>query len=385
MRDELLAELKQACVAHGQSVFFYPADVTDPLGMDSAMGLAHLHQGPADLAFNCAGLMRNAVFTELPFETFVQVINVNLIGSRNFAASALKHMAPQGHLVFMASLAIPGVHTQAAYAASKFGVVGLAEVLRAEQKLQGIDVSVVCPGEIQTPLLDYERESMAVNVTRQLNAVAGVLTVDQAVAGILRGVQHRQFHDHAWLQSQSDPRRGAQMQHAATLDRRSQSGQEFSCQTPLGSAALIPFTHRTLRHECILESIPHFDDSRAAARQQARVEDTRIAAQQFRQHMLNGPKVRYFESFDLITVPYPVRYGLRNAFSRERFVEYMHIQNRLFVVQFDTRVGLKTLLVSPSDHKRNIETPFFRRFAGSHRCLVDQIDHQTPKQRAANL
>jgi hypothetical protein len=77
--------------------------------------------------------------------------------------------------------------------------------------------------------------------------------------------------------------------------------------------------------------------------------------------MLNGPKVRYFESFDLITVPYPVRYGLRNAFSRERFVEYMHIQNRLFVVQFDTAEGLKTLLVSPSDHERNIETPFFRR------------------------
>ncbi|WP_242208369.1 MULTISPECIES: SDR family NAD(P)-dependent oxidoreductase [unclassified Pseudomonas] len=193
MRDELLAELKQACVAHGQSVFFYPADVTDPQGMDSAMGLAHLHQGPADLAFNCAGLMRNAVFTELPFETFVQVINVNLIGSRNFAASALKHMAPQGHLVFMASLAgIVGSYTQAAYAASKFGVVGLAEVLRAEQKLQGIDVSVVCPGEIQTPLLDYEREHGS-DVTRQLNAVAGVLTVDQAVAGILRGIQRRQF------------------------------------------------------------------------------------------------------------------------------------------------------------------------------------------------
>lgn len=191
--DDVLVRLQQACTANGQSVAFYPVDVTDPIALDAVMAEAHARQGPADLAFNCAGLMRNAVFTELSFETFQLVINVNLIGSRNFAASALKHLSPQGHLVFMASLAgIVGSYTQSAYAASKFGVVGLAEVLRAEQKLQGIDVSVVCPGEIQTPLLDYERLHGS-PVTRSLNAVAGVLTVDQAVAGILHGIQRRQF------------------------------------------------------------------------------------------------------------------------------------------------------------------------------------------------
>ncbi len=92
-----------------------------------------------------------------------------------------------------------------------------------------------------------------------------------------------------------------------------------------------------------------------------RVEDTRAAAQDFRGEMLAGPKVRYFESFDLVRVPYPTRYGLRNAYRHERWVEYLQIQNRLFVVQFNTPEGLKTLLVSPSDHERNGETPFFRR------------------------
>ncbi len=190
---QVLVHLQKSCSAPGQSVGFYQTDITDPTLVDRAMADAHTQQGPADLAFNCAGLMRNALFTELPYETFQQVINVNLLGSRNFAASALKHLSPQGHLVFMASLAgIVGSYTQSAYAASKFGVVGLAEVLRAEQKLSGIDVSVVCPGEIQTPLLDYERQHGS-QVTRSLNAVAGVLTVDQAVAGILRGIQRRQF------------------------------------------------------------------------------------------------------------------------------------------------------------------------------------------------
>lgn len=109
------------------------------------------------------------------------------------------------------------------------------------------------------------------------------------------------------------------------------------------------------------DPIRHFEGSRNASGQQTRVENTRDAASDFRRDMLAGPKVRYFRSFDLIRLPYPSRYGLRNAFSRERVVEYMHIQNRMFVIQFDTTGGVRTLLVSPSDHERNGETPFFRR------------------------
>ena len=55
--------------------------------------------------------------------------------------------------------------------------------------------------------------------------------------------------------------------------------------------------------------------------------------------------MKYYESFDLVRVPYPTRYGLRNAFSRERLVEFLHLQNRLFVVQFETPQGLKLSLI----------------------------------------
>ncbi len=110
-----------------------------------------------------------------------------------------------------------------------------------------------------------------------------------------------------------------------------------------------------------IRQIASFEGCRRVLGQMQRVEDTRAAAQDFRGEMLAGPKVRYFESFDLVRVPYPTRYGLRNAYKHERWVEYLQIQNRLFVVQFDTPEGIKTLLVSPSDHERNGETPFFRR------------------------
>jgi hypothetical protein len=119
--------------------------------------------------------------------------------------------------------------------------------------------------------------------------------------------------------------------------------------------------------------ITEFDGCRNALGQMARVEDTRAAAQAFRASFVSGPKVKFFQSFDLVRVPYPTRYGFRNAFSRERWVEFMMITNRIFVVQFDSPEGLKTMLVSPSDHERNGETPFFRRLQDSTPSFVQDF------------
>ena len=115
----------------------------------------------------------------------------------------------------------------------------------------------------------------------------------------------------------------------------------------------------------MFSKISEFEGSRNALGQQARVEDTRAAATTFRERMLAGKTVRYFESFDLVRVPYPTRYGLRNAFTKEKTVDYLMLTNRIFVVQFDTPTGLKTMLVSPSDHERNGETPYFKRVQDS--------------------
>lgn len=123
----------------------------------------------------------------------------------------------------------------------------------------------------------------------------------------------------------------------------------------------------------MFSKISEFEGSRNALGQQARVEDTRAAAKTFRERMLAGNKVRYFESFDLVRVPYPTRYGLRNAFSKERTVDYLMLTNRVFVLQFDTPEGLKTMLVSPSDHERNVETPYFRRLQDRSSALVNNL------------
>lgn len=107
--------------------------------------------------------------------------------------------------------------------------------------------------------------------------------------------------------------------------------------------------------------LKHFRGARQVAAPRDRIENVRETAELFRKHMLNTPKVRFYQSVDLIRVPYPSYYGLRGAFRHQHSLAYLNILNRLFVVQFDTAEGVKTLLFSPSDHARNRETPFFKR------------------------
>lgn len=192
VEDALLEELRGQCKGSAQVARFL-VDITDPDAVEQAMDDAAATLGAPDFAINCAGILRTAVFTEMPYAMFEQSIKVNLFGSRNFAAGVLKHMRSGGHLALIASLAgMCGSYTHGAYATSKFGVVGLAEVLRTELKPKGIDVSVVCPGEIHTPMLEEERR-VGSPVTEVVNEFAGVLPVEVAVSGILDGLRKRAF------------------------------------------------------------------------------------------------------------------------------------------------------------------------------------------------
>ncbi len=96
------------------------------------------------------------------------------------------------------------------------------------------------------------------------------------------------------------------------------------------------------------------DDTTPAARRAAAVR----RGEATRERLLDRPRVRFFRSFSLVSFPYPVRYGLRDACTLPW--PYLGLTNRVFVVQVDSPVGLVTVLVSPSDADRNAETPFFK-------------------------
>jgi hypothetical protein len=107
--------------------------------------------------------------------------------------------------------------------------------------------------------------------------------------------------------------------------------------------------------------IDHFVGCRDHATPRDRLTAVRRAARAFREQMLDRPVARLYRSFDLVKVPYPTKYGLRDATVVP--TPFIHILNRLFVVQFDTPAGVKTLLAEPLDREGNAETPYFKRLA----------------------
>lgn len=113
----------------------------------------------------------------------------------------------------------------------------------------------------------------------------------------------------------------------------------------------------------IIRRITHFDGTRAALKPLQRVDNVRSAAQDFRKEMLAGKPVPYYRSMELVRVPYPAKFGYLNGFGV--LPPYIHLCNRLFVVQFNSGEGLKTLLVSPSDWEHQRDTPFFKRLTES--------------------
>ncbi len=193
LAPQVIEEMRNAAQRPDQRFESYSADVSNDAAIQAAINQAVQTLGPPDLAINSAGIQIAAPFEALTSAQFNQVIHVNLIGSRNFAAACLPHLRPGAHLVLVASLAgLVGNFAYAAYCASKFGTVGLAQVLRLELKLKGIDVSVCCPGEIDTPLVVEERKTLH-PVSAALKDFAGTMDVQPACAGMLKGIARRDF------------------------------------------------------------------------------------------------------------------------------------------------------------------------------------------------
>lgn len=111
----------------------------------------------------------------------------------------------------------------------------------------------------------------------------------------------------------------------------------------------------------VIRPIAHFQGARRHPTPQDRLRAVRRGAHALREEMLGTHPVPFFRSFDLVKVPYPTKYALRDACSVP--LPFVHILNRLFVVQFESPTGRKTMLAEPLDRVGNARTPFFERLA----------------------
>jgi 2-hydroxycyclohexanecarboxyl-CoA dehydrogenase len=148
----------------GARVLALPLDVTDRAGWAAAAERASAKLGPVQLLCNNAGISTLGLkFAEIPPGLWDKVIDTNLSGAFNGIHCFLEPMIASGggHIVNTASMGglFGGIPNLTAYTATKFALVGLSESLRAELATDGIGVSVVCPGGVQTRLWRTSRRA----------------------------------------------------------------------------------------------------------------------------------------------------------------------------------------------------------------------------------
>ena len=157
--DEIVAEIQSKRTENGIKnspyVVALAADVKDCDSMRAAAAQLSSKLGPVDVLIANAGIGVTNDGAELDAGKLAEVIDVNVIGAANSVAAVVPEMVARGagHLVVISSLAAyRGLPKSGAYCASKAAVSALFESLRLDLQPRGIDVTILHPGFIKTPL-----------------------------------------------------------------------------------------------------------------------------------------------------------------------------------------------------------------------------------------
>ena len=158
-REQRLEELRQQLQSEGASIDIVTGDAADAAAMDEAVRFTHERcGGPVDVLVYASGTNTpDRSMARLNAGIWDTLINVNLNGAYYATAAVLPEMRSRkaGHLIYISSISglVPDV-SGAAYQASKRGLLGLAHAIRVEEKENGIRTSVVCPGLVETEILE---------------------------------------------------------------------------------------------------------------------------------------------------------------------------------------------------------------------------------------
>lgn len=133
-------------------------DISDYNAVKAFADGIHQKHGALDILINNAGVAIFAQLEDMSHEDWRKVIDVNLWGVIHGIECFVPEMIRQGqggHVVSVASTAgLLGIPWHIAYCASKHAVVGMSEVMRYDLKKHGINVTVICPGAVNTGLVE---------------------------------------------------------------------------------------------------------------------------------------------------------------------------------------------------------------------------------------
>lgn len=148
--EQALQRVNHEC---GGQHLVLPLDIADPTAFDLAVETAWNWKGHVDIAVHNAGISQRARAETATDEVIDQIMTVNFTGTAKLAKRQLLKFqeAKRGHFVVISSLSgLFGVPYRSIYSASKHALHGYFDAIRAENATMPLDVSIICPGYINT-------------------------------------------------------------------------------------------------------------------------------------------------------------------------------------------------------------------------------------------
>jgi short-subunit dehydrogenase len=183
-REDALAAVVEELRGLGVRADGVVADLYDRAQADVLVERSEAALGPLDVLVNNAGVELASAFTRCTSEELTSMVDLNLVAPLLLTRRALPGMLERGrgHVVFIASMAGKiGAPYEACYVATKAGLVGLTQSLRAEYARAPVGFSVVCPGFVagdgmyQRMLEEGFSSNLLIGSTTMAKVVDGVL------------------------------------------------------------------------------------------------------------------------------------------------------------------------------------------------------------------
>jgi NAD(P)-dependent dehydrogenase (short-subunit alcohol dehydrogenase family) len=197
--EEAAAATAREAEARGARAMAMPMDVADREQVERVASVIRETLGEPAILVNNAGIGVGGMFLDTSLASWDRVVAVNLMGVVHCCHAFLPGMVATGQPAHVVNVSSMLGYTQgrgvSAYCATKFGVLGFSECLRAELVDHGIGVSVICPGIVRTNIIrDSVLESSEHNVEEKRAEVEKLYRMrnyspDRVARAILKAVR----------------------------------------------------------------------------------------------------------------------------------------------------------------------------------------------------
>lgn len=194
-REDALLKVKSNC-KFAENATILPLDLTQFDSLENITKNALSIYGRIDILVNNGGLSQRSLIIDTKFEVYQQMIDVNYLGTIKLTKHLLPYFIAQksGHFVTITSLmgkfASP---YRSGYCGAKHALHGFFDALRMEHEKDNVNVSIICPGFIQTNVAKNALTGDGTALQKEDNATENGMPVEKCATQIITAIKKKRF------------------------------------------------------------------------------------------------------------------------------------------------------------------------------------------------